>query len=648
MPSVRRFALVVGANDGGGERAVLRYASADAGRLAAVLKDIGGLAPADQLRLVDPTPAQLRQGFERLAAWGRQAQAHGEKVQFIFYYSGHSDEAGLLLGGQQLPYRQLRGLVDAVPAEVRIAILDSCASGAFTRLKGGTKRAPFLVGAAVDVKGHAFLTSSSEDEAAQESDRIGGSFFTHYLTTGLRGAADADGDKLVTLSEAYQFAFDETLARTETTRGGAQHAAYDIQLNGSGDLVMTDLRRMSARMSLASDVGGRVFVRADDGRLAAELYKPSASSPVALALEPGHYQVTVDDGEGLWRTDVSVADGQAVEVRRAAMVPVTVEKTVERGQPATPPGTPPPTPADAPPPRAPESDYHSVPFNVALVPTASLNARAQGKKVRNYGSIAFLWSETDRLDGIAVAAGATLVREDTNGLQASMGANITHRLRGMQAAVFYNQAEYTHGAQAGLVNRSNLIQGGAQFGLVNVGRHVRGVQFGLVNYAESADASVGLVSYTKEGSVHPDIFSTDLASFNVGLRFPARYTHSFLTAGVHPFGEGRGWIFGAGFGGHVPLGKKGFVDIDAVGQAYFAGMSFSRRVAPIASLRVTFGWQPIKRFALFAGPTANAMFDDPSRDLPRPGYGWTSYTYTDAAGGFRVRVWPGFAAGVRF
>ena len=81
-----------------------------------------------------------------------------------------------------------------------------------------------MAGGAAEVRGHAYLTSSSADEAAQESDRIGGSFFTHFLVTGLRGAADADSDKRVTLDEAYRFAFDETLARTEAIGGGPQHA----------------------------------------------------------------------------------------------------------------------------------------------------------------------------------------------------------------------------------------------------------------------------------------------------------------------------------------------------------------------------------------------------------------------------------------
>ena len=41
-----------------------------------------------------------------------------------------------------------------------------------------------------------------------------------------------------------------TLAQTESTRGGPQHPAYDIQLVGTGDLVMTDIRQTSATLSV--------------------------------------------------------------------------------------------------------------------------------------------------------------------------------------------------------------------------------------------------------------------------------------------------------------------------------------------------------------------------------------------------------------
>src|SRR5690606_5434129 len=237
------------------------------------------------------------------------ARRGGTRVELFVYYSGHSDEEGLLLGEERFGYDELRAALESLPADVRVAILDSCASGALTRRKGGVRRPPFLVDAASHVQGHAFLTSSSADEAAQESDRIGASFFTHFLLSGLRGAADTSRDGKVTLNEAYQFAFAETLARTSRTSAGAQHPAYEMQLAGTGDLVMTDLRSTAAGLVVDEAVGGRIFVRDESGALVVELRKERMAPPVELGLAPGAYVVTVDDRGALSEARVVLTVG---------------------------------------------------------------------------------------------------------------------------------------------------------------------------------------------------------------------------------------------------------------------------------------------------------------------------------------------------
>ena len=133
------------------------------------------------------------------------------------------------------------------------ALKSGRASGAITRLKGGRLSPAFLSDESVQVQGYAFLTSSSEDEAAQEAEHLKGSFFTHALLTGLRGAADVSGDGRVTLGEAYQFAFAETLTQTAATEAGAQHTAYDIKMAGTGDVVLTDVRQTSASLVFGPD-----------------------------------------------------------------------------------------------------------------------------------------------------------------------------------------------------------------------------------------------------------------------------------------------------------------------------------------------------------------------------------------------------------
>ena len=208
-PLPGRLAVVVGANRGSADRVPLRYAVSDAERFAAVLTELGGVAPADLVLLREPS----RQAF--LGALGalreRAAQPGPRRAEVVVYYSGHADEKGLMLGREMVTYRELKDAMHGIAADVGIGILDACASGVITRLKGGQAQAGFLTDESMQMTGYAFLTSSSENEAAQESERLRGSFFTHALLSGLRGAADASGDGRVTLNEAYQFAFQETL-----------------------------------------------------------------------------------------------------------------------------------------------------------------------------------------------------------------------------------------------------------------------------------------------------------------------------------------------------------------------------------------------------------------------------------------------------
>jgi len=199
-----------------------------------------------------------------------------------------------------------------------------------TRTKGSKRRAPFLLDTSSKVKGNPFLTSSSASEAAQESDNIQGSFFTHYLFSGLRGAADTTRDGRVTLNEAYQFAFHQTLARTETSMLGPQHAAYDIQLSGTGDLVLTDLRKTPAQVVLDANVDGHLSIRDADRRLVAALDK-RANETVTLGLEPGIYTVTRERDTGISKADIRVDRGKPARVQREAFKSVSAEMAVARG-----------------------------------------------------------------------------------------------------------------------------------------------------------------------------------------------------------------------------------------------------------------------------------------------------------------------------
>ncbi|MFY0526832.1 caspase family protein [Archangium gephyra] len=448
---VRRLALLVGVNDGGPERVRLRYAVSDARAFDKVLGELGGVAAADRRVLMDVGRAGLLEALGELRARTEVARGSGaSRVEVLVYYSGHSDEEGLLLKGERLGYGELRRALDALPADVRIAVLDSCASGAFARAKGGTRRPAFLVDSGNKVKGHAILTSSSEDEVSQESDRLGASYFTHHLISGLRGAADATRDGRVTLNEAYQFAFHETLARTEKTRGGAQHPAYDIELAGSGDLVMTDLRATSAGLYLAEALEGRLFVRDAAGLLVVELQK-LPGRPAELGLAPGRYQVRRELESGASEATFTLVEGQRTPLAPASFQAIPLEATVSRGGPEVAPVA---FVAPAVEARTPRT---LLPVSLSLIPPLSTNAfRAPGQRVENQlafggvnggsavrgGALSLVanWYD-EEAHGLLLSMGINVVGGRASGLMASMGANIASGdLEALQMAVGVNVA----------------------------------------------------------------------------------------------------------------------------------------------------------------------------------------------------------------
>jgi hypothetical protein len=451
--TIRRFALLIGTNQGGTGRTSLRYAHSDAEAMDKVLRELGGVSSEDRLLLLDPGRDAITGAFETLAK--RVSAADNVQREVIFYYSGHSDGGGLLLpGGGRFSYAQLRAALDGVPAEVRIAILDSCASGELTRLKGGTPTPSFLVDTSSLARGHAFLTSSSAEEAAQESDQIGSSFFTHYLVSGLRGAADTTGDGRITLLEAYQFAFRETLARTESTQAGAQHPAYAIDLVGTGDLVMTDLRGTSAGLYLDSALAGHVFIREAQGQLVAEVRK-AAGHPMELALDPGSYEVTLEQGGRYYRAGLSIAAGAPVVLDEKALALKEVEPTRVRGE-----------VSDLAPAR------RSVPFNFSLVPPLSVNDMVAGSfhvDVVNQVQLNLLAGSAAALHGFALSGIVNILRDEEEGASLSGIANIV--------------GGKSSGAQlAGIVNISGKGASDAQLaGVVNISEGAtRGTQLGGV------------------------------------------------------------------------------------------------------------------------------------------------------------------------
>lgn len=325
--SVATYALVVGSNGGGPGQTDLRFAEDDARRVGGLLAELGGY-PVDAIEVVvHPTPDALRERLAQLSTRVAGDLAAGRQARVLFYYSGHARAAALDLGTQELPLAELRTRLFSIPAALTVVVLDACQSGAFSRIKGAQPAADFSFNSRsqLDATGIAVLASSSGSELSQESEQLRGSYFTHHLLVGLRGAGDANRDGQVSIDEAYRYAYHQTLLATAETAVGGQHVSLEVELKGHGEVPISFPRAATSSIELPASASGKTLVQ--DRRshtVVAETYKAKGAA-VRIAVAPGDYEVLVRGATRLARCQITAGPGGAVvELDRCTSEAITV------------------------------------------------------------------------------------------------------------------------------------------------------------------------------------------------------------------------------------------------------------------------------------------------------------------------------------
>ncbi len=319
----RRFALIIGANDGWATDRPLRYAHDDAQRVQDVLIQLGQVNEGDATLLFDPTTRQIDEALQNIEA---QLAATTEPTVFFFYYSGHSDAESLHLRGPRLALTTLADRLSNAKSGLTLAVIDSCRSGAILTAKGAAPVAAVRLIADEPVQGFALLSSSGADELAQESRALAGSIFTHHWISALRGAGDVDNDGVVRLSEAYGYAYERTRADTEST-ALPQRPGFRFNLKGRGDVALTRLMAAAGTVEFEIEPSQRyVIVDSNEQRLIAET-RSNPSERRRLQLAAGTYRIKRPVNDGVDVADVQLAPGA---VLWAARLPYRKEP-LERG-----------------------------------------------------------------------------------------------------------------------------------------------------------------------------------------------------------------------------------------------------------------------------------------------------------------------------
>jgi len=328
--SAGRFAVIAGNDIGAPGRPRLWFAEKDAQRFRNTLVELGEFDAANVVLLTGGSPAAIREALDALERRVRAARAVGERTLLVFYYSGHAGSGGLELGTESLAFGELRERIIRAEADAKVAIVDACEAGLLTQVKGAAP-APlldFALPPEETARGTAFVASTAVGEVAQESAALGGSFFTHHLEAALRGAADADGDGVVTLAEAFRYTAAQTVAGTAGTREGPQHPTYDFKMSGRGDVALSDLRRADAHLRIPASPDSRYVLRGPGGML---VEVAGTGSDVVLAVPAGRYGVERRSELGRATGSIDLMRGDALTL--PALVPTRYEMARAKGGP---------------------------------------------------------------------------------------------------------------------------------------------------------------------------------------------------------------------------------------------------------------------------------------------------------------------------
>lgn len=149
--------------------------------------------------------------------------------KIIFYFSGHGDTGMMLTyGPESFSYSDLMKILSKAKTKEVFCFIDACMSGSVMEDKCDWTDT---------FKGFTFMMSSRADEYSVENNWVGHGLFTQALLKGLRGKADKNDDRKITLMELFKYVYNDVTARTKNSED-VQHPVL-IGPSSSHDTVIT-------------------------------------------------------------------------------------------------------------------------------------------------------------------------------------------------------------------------------------------------------------------------------------------------------------------------------------------------------------------------------------------------------------------------
>ncbi|MEO1053252.1 MAG: caspase family protein [Bacteroidota bacterium] len=212
----------------------LNYTDDDAYKLAMFMKSPeGGAIPDERMSLLideDATKANILSAMKRTFSKARQNDV------IFFYFSGHGKDGAFLPidydgYNNALAHADISSIFKSSPAKHKIAIADACHSGSLDRSERDAGVANVLEtyydAWENSYGGMALMMSSKASETSIEFRGIRQGVFSHYLIRGMKGEADKDANKVVTIKELYGFVNEQVRKYTNYHQNPVINGSFD-------------------------------------------------------------------------------------------------------------------------------------------------------------------------------------------------------------------------------------------------------------------------------------------------------------------------------------------------------------------------------------------------------------------------------------
>jgi uncharacterized caspase-like protein len=169
----------------------------------------GGALPDEQIRvLIDESATRDKILSETRSLFSK---ADGDDV-VMFYFSGHGMDGSFLPrdftgSTNKLLHSEIRQIFENSKAKHKICLADACHSGSLDKSNKdmGVVIDNYYNAWSTSTGGMVLMMSSKAEETSIEYRGLRQGVFSYYLIKGLKGEANANYDKIVTITELYDY-----------------------------------------------------------------------------------------------------------------------------------------------------------------------------------------------------------------------------------------------------------------------------------------------------------------------------------------------------------------------------------------------------------------------------------------------------------